>query len=95
LSALIGRKPSGSAFATRSTIAQFPKEGKNYMATNGSAGTDLLNIQEVAILIGCSSRTIQRYRSLGLLPSPVQIFGSRLIRWRRSDIEACMKAIAS
>jgi len=49
--------------------------------------TDLLDKGGVAELLGTCKRTIIRYRDQGILPPAVKL-GPRLVRWRRSDIEA-------
>ncbi len=46
----------------------------------------LLNVQQVAFLMGVSSRTIWRLVSLGELPAPVSL--GRAKRWPREAIES-------
>lgn len=44
----------------------------------------LLDVKEVAALLGISDRTIWRMADAGQMPRPLSI--SRLRRWRRSDL---------
>ena len=45
----------------------------------------LINIDEVATILGVSRRTIYRMSSTGELPPRLRV--GRSVRWRRSDIE--------
>lgn len=47
---------------------------------------ELLNVTQVAEVLGVSKRTVYRLRSEGELPS-VQIPGRRLARWKRRTVE--------
>ncbi len=49
--------------------------------------SELLDMVEVAALLGTSKRTVIRYRDSGVLPPAVRV-GPRLVRWRRGDLEA-------
>lgn len=49
--------------------------------------SELLDMVEVAALLGTSKRTVIRYRDSGVLPPAVRV-GPRLVRWRRCDLEA-------
>jgi predicted DNA-binding transcriptional regulator AlpA len=50
----------------------------------------LLPIEDVALILAVSIRSVQRLNSAGDLPEPVLIRGS--VRWRRADIEAWVAA---
>ena len=45
----------------------------------------LLDVRRVAVLLGCSERTVQRLVDAGEVPPPVQV--GRLVRWRRTDVD--------
>ena len=47
----------------------------------------LLNVAEVAELLGCSVSFVWRMRRRGQLPEPMRQ-GTKWTRWRRSDLEA-------
>lgn len=71
-----------------------PEEDAFYKAgapeSDRATASLLLNVEEVARLLKISSRSVNRLRSAGHLPEPVELLGS--IRWRRSDIEAWVAA---
>jgi excisionase family DNA binding protein len=46
----------------------------------------LLDVKEVARLLGCSTRHVRRLADHGQLPPPVKL--GALVRWRRSDIDS-------
>jgi len=46
----------------------------------------LIDVQEVASLLGCSARHVTRLSDAGQMPGPLK-FG-RLSRWKSSDISA-------
>ena len=46
---------------------------------------DLLDVDEVAALLSCSTRTVRRMADSGQMPRPLKLASLR--RWRRSDIE--------
>ncbi len=48
-------------------------------------GTELIDVREVARLLGCSARHARRMADRGAMPLPLRL--SRLVRWRRRDIE--------
>lgn len=52
----------------------------------------LLDSDDVAALLGCSTRHLQRLVAGNRMPRPVRIGG--LVRWRRADIEAWIDASA-
>lgn len=63
--------------------------------STGGTGTEedrklLLRAAEVGALMGTSERWIWDKHNAGRLPKPVRI--GRLVRWRRSDIEAWIEA---
>ena len=47
----------------------------------------LLSAKEVAIILGCSVRSIWKMTASGRLPEPVRS-GQRFVRWRVEDIDA-------
>jgi predicted DNA-binding transcriptional regulator AlpA len=58
------------------------------------AADDLLDTTQVALMLGCSTRTVARYRSLGILPEPVCVPGVRRVRWPKSAIPRSLCASA-
>ena len=56
------------------------------MGTDGPerALAELLDVQDVAKLLNCSSRTIYRLSSSGRMPRPVRL--GALVRWRRGEL---------
>jgi DNA-binding transcriptional MerR regulator len=54
----------------------------------------LLTPQEVACLLRCSIRTLQRYVAQGLLPPPIR-FTSQKCFWRKSVIRAFLRSRAA
>ncbi len=53
----------------------------------------LLDVREVAQILGIAVRTVWRLSATGELPAPVRI-GARIVRWRLSDIEQYLEALA-
>ena len=45
----------------------------------------LIDVRQVAEMIGCSTRTVYRFSDAGKMPRPLKLGGA--VRWRRSDIE--------
>jgi excisionase family DNA binding protein len=45
----------------------------------------LLDVQQVADLLNCSTRHVYRLADAGRMPAPVRL--GALVRWRRQDIE--------
>jgi excisionase family DNA binding protein len=54
----------------------------------------LLDVQEVANLLGIHRRTVWQMASAGRIPSPVHL-SPRVVRWRLSDIEDHVQKLAS
>jgi excisionase family DNA binding protein len=50
----------------------------------------LLDVKDVAALLGCSSRHIYRLADGGRMPAPLHV--GALVRWRRADIAAWIEA---
>ncbi len=50
----------------------------------------LVDIQQLAVLLGRSVASLERDQAAGRLPAPVRIGGSK--KWRRADIEAWVAA---
>ncbi len=46
----------------------------------------LLDVCDVARMLGLSSRSVWRLRDRGALPQPVRLSGS--VRWRRDELDA-------
>jgi excisionase family DNA binding protein len=46
----------------------------------------MLTAEQIAAVVGCSAMTIRRHAAAGKFPEPVR-FG-RILRWRRSDVQA-------
>ncbi len=52
----------------------------------------LVDDHEVAMLLGISRRSVHRLRSANQLPPPLRIANTRIVRWRRRDIEQFVAA---
>ncbi|NQV29236.1 MAG: helix-turn-helix domain-containing protein [Rhodopirellula sp.] len=50
-----------------------------------SSSPELLDVEAVAKLLSCSTRTVRRMADSGQMPRPLKV--ASLVRWRRSDIE--------
>lgn len=50
----------------------------------------LINVDQVATLLGVSARTVRRMADSGAMPRPRRL--NTLIRWSRLEIEAWVKA---
>ena len=62
-----------------------PATGEPFAGRDGPrAESALLNVREVADLLGCSERHIYRLRDSGRMPGPVKL--GALVRWRRRDV---------
>jgi len=48
--------------------------------------SSLLDVRQVAEMLGCSSRHIYRLSDAGRMPAPVRL--GALVRWSRSAVEA-------
>jgi excisionase family DNA binding protein len=48
----------------------------------------LLDVKQLAELLGCSPRHVIRLAQTGVLPKPIAL--GRLRRWRRSEIETAL-----
>jgi len=46
----------------------------------------LLSVDGVARLLSVSVRTVWKLTSTGELPSPIKLPGTRVVRWRRSEV---------
>lgn len=79
---------SGSAlhFSSRNVEALFAT-GETVMNDNPAAETPmvLIDVREVANVLGCSSRHVYRLTDLGAMPRPIKL--GALVRWRRAEIE--------
>ncbi len=62
--------------------------------SRATSSPDLLSPAESAEYIGVSTRTIRNYIARGVLPAS-RPKGSRLVRIRRSDLDALMRPIPS
>ena len=45
----------------------------------------LLNVEQIAEILGCSTRHVRRLTDMGKFPSPVRL--NSLVRWPRAEIE--------
>lgn len=45
----------------------------------------LLDVRQVAALLGCSARHVYRLSDAGRMPSPVHL--GALVRWNRADVQ--------
>ncbi|MCA9109371.1 MAG: helix-turn-helix domain-containing protein [Planctomycetaceae bacterium] len=45
---------------------------------------ELLNVRQVAEILGCSARHVYRLSDAGKMPAPVRL--GTLIRWRRAEV---------
>lgn len=55
------------------------------MNTNKQPDALLLNVKEVAVVLGCSARTVYRLSDAGKMPRLIKL--GVLVKWRRSEIE--------
>lgn len=60
------------------------------MAPTATTPRPMIDVHEVAGMIPCSTRTIQRWAKEGLIPAPANIGG--LVRWPRTTIERWIEA---
>jgi excisionase family DNA binding protein len=56
---------------------------------DSAAPSALLDVQQVAALLNCSSRHIYRLSDAGRMPPPVRL--GALVRWSRSSIEEWLR----
>lgn len=54
----------------------------------------MLSIGEIAQLLGCSKRSLERMRASGELPPP-DFVRPKLLRWKRSTVEGWIAANAN
>jgi predicted DNA-binding transcriptional regulator AlpA len=59
------------------------------MTQDSALSEPLFDKSAVAVAIGVSPRTVERYVRAGQFPPPIRLGGSR--RWRRSTIEAFLR----
>lgn len=57
------------------------------MAISGPLDQELLNVRDLARILGVSVRTIFRMRARQAIPEPVEI-STNIVRWRSRDIRA-------
>jgi excisionase family DNA binding protein len=55
-----------------------------YPVPSAQEAAPLLDVRQVAAMLGCSARTVQRLARRGKLPRPLRV--AALARWRRRDI---------
>lgn len=55
-----------------------------------AAGERLLNVDEVAQVLGCARSTVWRWARCGIIAPPLRIFGSS--RWRPADLHAVIQS---
>jgi excisionase family DNA binding protein len=55
-------------------------------ARRPDAGLELLDVGQVAALLGCSKRHVARLLEQGAIPEPVRL--GRLVRWGRQSLAA-------
>ena len=58
------------------------------------AEVKLLNVSEVAEILGIAVRSVWRLSATGQLPPPIRI-GARCMRWRLADIERRTEELAT
>jgi excisionase family DNA binding protein len=56
------------------------------MTTTSDTQVEMLSVQAVARMLGCSSRHVYRLADRGAMPPPVKL--GALVRWPRAAIEA-------
>lgn len=47
----------------------------------------LINLREVAAILGIAYQTARHWHSQGRLPAPVRVYSSKSKRWSRAEIE--------
>ena len=55
------------------------------IGSSPETATKLLDVQEVAALLGCSTRHVYRLADAGKMPKPVRL--GALVRWSKATIE--------
>lgn len=55
-----------------------------------SRRTELIDVQTVADLLSCSTRTVYRLADAGKMPQPLRL--GKLVRWRHKDMSAWLDA---
>lgn len=53
-------------------------------AQERSPASELMDVEQFAELLNCSTRTVRRMADSGACPRPVKILS--LVRWRRSEV---------
>lgn len=56
------------------------------MNATETTATTWLDIVQLAAHLNCSASSIRRWCRLGVFPQPRR-FGTRVLRWRKSDVE--------
>lgn len=70
-----------------------PPPKRRAMQQRGGAASPLMMEGEVLEMIGVSERKLRAMKSAGQFPRPVQLPGGRLIRYRRTDVDAWIAAL--
>lgn len=52
----------------------------------------MLSLDDLAVLLGTSRRSVERLRAAGKLPKPSIVVGSRSARWSRTVIQAWIES---
>ena len=78
----------------RRGVTVIKKKEKSMKDRNPPSKPEWLNVQQVAELIGCASRTVWKLSSKGDFPAPVRIT-PRMPRWSRAEIEAHLAALVN
>ena len=55
--------------------------------SNTTESIKMLDVRELAELLGISIRSVWRMVAAGELPSPVRIGGGRIVRWRLARVQ--------
>jgi excisionase family DNA binding protein len=54
------------------------------VVAGGAGVAELIDVDAVAVLLGCSKRHVMRLADSGRMPPPVRL--GHLVRWRRTDV---------
>jgi excisionase family DNA binding protein len=58
--------------------------------TEAATGAELVDVNAVAELLGCSATSVRRMSEAGAMPAPVRL--RTLVRWRRAELTAWLAA---
>ena len=60
------------------------------LSPSQDSSATLFDVRQIAELLGCSSRHVQRLADAGRMPRPIHL--GRLLRWQKAEIESWVVA---